>query len=259
MRASPLFYTHFGMRRTRDPAHPFTIEPTPELCRHGVLRAAVVASAVDLAGSLETRAVAGNDTALTLDLSVRVPARRCPKLATTRSFTRRAGRQLVTAALELDADGQAWAFGETTFLRVPPRDPHAPPPERLPDDLEPLPLALPLASAAGIEIADASRGRIELPLRENLISATGVLQGSVFGLLAECAAEALAEHELREPRVVTELDLRFLSAGRRGPITSLAAWVGAPADGMIRVELRDAGESNRLIASALARTARAPA
>jgi len=59
--------------------------------------------------------------------------------------------------------------------------------------------------------------------------------------------------------VVSELDLRYLSAGRRGPMVSEAAWVGAPRDGMIRVDLRDAGASDRLAASALLRTEESPA
>jgi acyl-coenzyme A thioesterase PaaI-like protein len=255
----PRFYERFGVRRTGDPERPFAIEPCAALCRRGVLRAAVVASAIDIAGSLQGRAAAGIDPIFTLDLSLRAPVRACPGAISTRSELRRSGRHLITTALHLEADGEPWAFGETTFLRLPARDPKGPPPEALPDQLDSVPLERPLAEEAGIELADASRGRVELVLRPALLSPAGTLSGSLFGLLVETAAEALAEHALGEPRVVSEIDLRYLSAGRRGPMVSQAAWVGAPDDGMIRVELRDAGADDRLAASAFLRTARPPA
>ena len=50
--------------------------------------------------------------------------------------------------------------------------------------------------------------------------------------------------------VVTELDIRYLSAVRVGPARAVAVMVGATT---ARVEVRDAGNADRLTALVLAR------
>ena len=71
---APPFFTRYGLTRTPDPDAPLVVEPYDEICRAGVLRATVVASAVDLVGGFVTRALAGVDATFTADLSLRIPA-----------------------------------------------------------------------------------------------------------------------------------------------------------------------------------------
>ena len=82
--------------------------------------------------------------------------------------------------------------------------------------------------------------------------------GKLAALVAERAAESLAEDALQRPQVVTDFDIRYLAMGREGPIYSSAQWVAGPERRVMRVELRDRGNQDRLIVSALARSADAP-
>ena len=251
---SPAFFQRYGISRTGDPAHPLEIAPYPHVCRHGLLRATVIASAIDIAGSLNARSAAGADPTTTIDLSLRVPARELPQRITTTSEILRSGRSLVTTGLRFEADGATFAYGQTSFMRVAARDPQAPPPPGMPEVIEPVPLERPLVDEVGIETVDASRGHIELVLRERLMNGSGTMQGALVALLCESAAEVLAEHTHGGAQTVCELDLRYLAAARVGPVASQAQWVGDAASGMMQVELRDLGNEGRLTGAALLRT-----
>ena len=70
----PPFYTRYGFSRTGQPDAPLQVDPYPEICAGGALRATVVASAIDIVGGLFTREIAGADATFTSDLSLRIPA-----------------------------------------------------------------------------------------------------------------------------------------------------------------------------------------
>lgn len=259
----PPFFMRYGISRTGDAEAPLVIEPYPEVCRGGVLRPTVLAAAVDAVGSLFARDSAGADGVFTTDLSVRAPARALPKRIVARGELLRAGRSLISSEVVLQADGAPFACGQTTFQRVPRPDaspaPGAREPVRLPEVLDHFPLERPLAEEAGVVVADASRGRVELPLSAALLSPQGVMQGALVALVIEEAALALGEYGGAGPHFVTELDVRFLAAGRDGPIVSSASWVTDRDGEMIRIALRDAGRGDRITTAGLARVARADA
>ena len=255
--ASPPFFTRYGFSRTGNRDEPLTIEPYPQICRHAALRATVVASAVDLVGSLFTREAAGNDILYTTDLSVRIPNPGIPERVTTRGHVLRAGRTSVTTGVDLLVDGESWAYGQTRFSRMP-----RPDGERisiedlaLPLEFARNPLSHPLQEEVGIEVVDARRGNVEVTLRTSLLNAEGTLQGALVALLVEVAAESLAESQHEAPQIVTELDLRYLSTARVGPVVSEAIWIGGADQAMSRVDLRDRGRDDRLTATALLRVA----
>jgi acyl-coenzyme A thioesterase PaaI-like protein len=222
-----------------------------------VLRPTVLAAAVDMVGSLFAREIAGADAIFTPDLSVRAPALAAPTRLVAHGEILHAGRSTVTSEVRLESDAAPFAYGQTSFRRVPRPGP-APTPEELarlvlPEVIECVPLERPLAREAGIVVADASRGCVALPLRDALRTPGGVMQGALVALLVEEAALALAEHADAGPHVVTELDVRYLAAGREGPIRSSADWVNGREGAMIRIALRDAGHGDRITAAALAR------
>jgi acyl-coenzyme A thioesterase PaaI-like protein len=205
----------------------------------------VLAAAVDMVGSLFAREIAGADAIFTTDLSVRAPALAAPTRLVAHGEILHAGRSTVTSEVRLESDAAPFAYGQTSFRRVPRPGP-APTPEELarlvlPEVIECVPLERPLAREAGIVVADASRGCVALPLRDALRTPGGVMQGALVALLVEEAALALAEHADAGPHVVTELDVRYLAAGREGPIRSSADWVNGREGAMIRIALRDAG------------------
>ena len=249
------FFTRYGLSRTSDRDAPLTIEPYPEICRHGALRATVIASAVDLVGSLFTREAAGKDILYTTDLSVRIPHPGIPDRIEARGERLRTGRKSVTTGVELRVDEAVWAYGQTSFTRVP-----RPSPETasladiaLPEELPRHPLDQPLEDEVAVEILDAGRGVVEVPLRPALLNPEGTLQGALVALIVEVAAERLAEAHLGTPQVVTELDLRYLSTARVGPVVSEGRWIGRAEQGMIRIDLRDRGNAGRITATALLR------
>jgi len=250
------FYTRYGLARTGDREAPLTVAPYPPICRHGALRATIVAAAVDLVGSLFTREVAGTDVLFTTDLSVRLPRGGTPAGLHTRGHVLRSGRTGVTTAVELFEGTALWAYGETTFARQP-RAAGAnvtPADLALPSVFESHPLECPLDDEVGVEVVAAERGAVELVLRPQVLNTEGTLQGALVALLVERAGECLAESRLGVPQRIAELDLRYLRAATVGPIRSWADFVGEPEVGMIRVELRDAGREDRLTTTALLRT-----
>jgi acyl-coenzyme A thioesterase PaaI-like protein len=257
---TPPFYTRYGIARTGDAARPLVIEPYAHVCHAGVLRATVIAAAVDIVGSLFAREIAGSDSLFTTDLSVRAPARSAPERVELCGRLLHAGRSVIASEALLEADGVPFAFGQTTFRRMPRPDARPGDVERLalPEHFERVSLERPLVAEVGPAIVDASRGRVELPLRDALRNPEGGMQGALVALLVEVAALARADHEASAVHVVTELDLRYLASGRVGPIVSSAAWVAGRVSEVLRVELVDRGRDDRLTTTALVRVAPAP-
>ena len=250
---APPFFTRYGLSRTGDPDAPLAIEPYPEIVRGGTLLPTVIASAVDIVGSLHARELAGNDATFTTDLSIRAPARFVPGRVVARGEILRSGRTTITSGVRLEAEGRPFAYGESSFIRMPrrqePREPVG-----MPEVIPSHPLERPLAEEVGVGVLDAAAGLVGVELRPALQNGEGVMQGALVALLAEVAAETLAEHHHGAARIVTELDVRYLAGARVGPIEAQAHWVGEPDAGMQRVALRDRGNGDKRTAVVLART-----
>ena len=255
--SAPPFFTRYGFTRLADPATPLVVEPYPEICRGGVLRATIVASAIDLVGGFTTRALAGVDATFTADLSLRIPTPGCPARLVAHAETLRAGRRLVTTGVRLEDDtGATFAEGVTTFTRIA-RDPSEvadPAALATPDTIPRHPLEAPLEQVVGIERQPDAPGRVRVPLRDALRNPEGIMQGALVALLIEEAALDLA-HPAIGDAAITSLDLRYLAAATDGPIVGQATRVGSAEASMIRVELRDAGRDDRLTATAFVRVA----
>ena len=246
--AAPSLVTRYGFARTGDPVAPLIVTPYPEVCVHDTLRATVVASAADLVGGFAAREIAGTDATFTMDLSVRIPHPGRPARLVAHAEPLRAGRRFVTTGMRLAAGTETFAWGETTFTRLPRPDGHAVP-EALetPTDLPFRPLTRPLDQEVGVETDPAVPGRVLLPLGAPHRNPEGAVQGAIVALLAECAALSLAGGRA----VVTGLDLRYLRAASRGPVEARASWLGDPARGALRVVQRDLARPERPTASAL--------
>jgi acyl-coenzyme A thioesterase PaaI-like protein len=263
MSSAPPFFTRYGISRTRDPDAPLQIEPYEAVCHRGVLRPTVLAAAVDLLGSFFARAEAGTDALLTTDLSVRSPARWSPASLSASGRALRVGRSVITSEAAFEAEGAPVAYGQTTFRRMarPAGISAAPGPSgvAVPEVFDAVPLDQPLFDEVGVSVVDGARGAVEVALRDALLNAEGGMQGALVALLVEASALALADASCAVPQVVTELDLRYLAAGRAGPVVSEAQWVAGPTGETLRVVLRDRGQGNRITTAAIARVAPAPA
>ncbi len=257
MSPAPPFYTRYGFERTQEAERPLKLTPYPQLCHAGVLRATVIASAIDLVGGFFTRELAGTDATFTSDLSLRIPKPGMPASLTALGEQLRTGRRLISTAVRLDDDhdGSTYAYGETTFTRIPRQGDAGADLAALSTPLEipSNPLDRDLAEEVGVEIENAHNGKVRLPLRPELLNPEGVMQGALVALLVEVAALTRASIETQEPQAVCELDLRYLAAASVGPVTGAAEWIGPPDACMLRVRLFDQGRDNRLTASALVR------
>jgi uncharacterized protein (TIGR00369 family) len=112
-------------------------------------------------------------------------------------------------------------------------------------------LDAPLLERIGARVVDAAAGAIELPLTPYVGNSLGGLQGGVVAALADASAEVCARAASAEPCVTTDLALNYLALGRGGPIRTNARVLRAePAGALVRVELRDAGRDDRLMAVA---------
>jgi acyl-coenzyme A thioesterase PaaI-like protein len=89
-------------------------------------------------------------------------------------------------------------------------------------------------------------GLTELDRVEYVMQPTGTIQGGAIAMMAEVAAETLTGAP------VLDLDVRFASAIRVGPGRASAELV---APGLVRVEVHDPGNGDRLATVALAKSA----
>jgi acyl-coenzyme A thioesterase PaaI-like protein len=108
---------------------------------------------------------------------------------------------------------------------------------------------LPVTFPERVGLRIISPGVTELDRRPFVVQAAGSLQGGMVALLGETAAESLTG------RPVVELDARFFTGVRVGPGRATAEVVG---DGLVRVEVRDIGNADRLAALVTARVAGPP-
>jgi uncharacterized protein (TIGR00369 family) len=97
-------------------------------------------------------------------------------------------------------------------------------------------------------------GGVELDLGAELRNPWGILHGGVTTTLVDEAAVRAVTDVTGRPAVATSMSLGFLAPGRTGPITAVGRLAGPLAEGgegVVRVEVRDAGASDRLLSVAL--------
>jgi acyl-coenzyme A thioesterase PaaI-like protein len=233
------------------------VTPRPSILHHGVVRASVLAYAVD--------AVAGicvdDDPALwtlTSDLSVRMrPVPAPTRISATNTVLRR-GRRSATCRVALTDDrGTAIGSGAIGFTRLPRRDTDPPKPSVTPEQVPELfgratPLDGPLRDEAAIEVLDPAEGVVEVLVTPELRNPAGTIQGAMVALVVEAAVEELLEARFGRPAIVTDLEVRYLAQAPHGPLHSRCELLGDAPDSPVLVELFDTS-AERLTTLAYAR------
>ena len=247
-------FARLGIAARRTAGGPVWLEPAPSLCNNGAVRPSIVVLMVDMIAGFVAESYAEGDWVVTTDLSVRTPLRTIPARVDCNGELLRIGRNTVSSTVRLIAADQPFGYGVAGFARLPRRYGDPPRPHLHEDDeLLHLPtITRPVVEEVGIEVADASRGAVSVEMRDALRNPVGAMQGAIVSLVAEVAAEALAEHGRGVPQIVTGLDIRYVAMARTGPVTSTAEWIGGDGSGQISVVLRDRGNEDRIIAQVLA-------
>lgn len=218
--------------------------PMPETLSHGVLRASVLAYAVDSVAGI----VVDDDPdswSMTSDLSLRMLAQPARERITASATVVRRGRRSSSCTVDLvDHEGTPAGSGVASFVRYPRRDgdPSKPDitPQRIPSIMGHLiPLDRPLREAAGIEVLDAPGGIVQVEVTPELRNPAGTLQGAMVALVAESAAEELIQSRFSVPAVVTDLDVRYLAQAPAGPVRTRCEVTGDGPDASVLVELTD--------------------
>lgn len=172
---------------------------------------------------------------------------------------RRGRSSVVTRCDVTSADGDAVASGWLTCAVL---TPEGGPPEfvrpvpRLervvPDD--PL-FHGPPAAFFGLE-GGSRPGEVRLHAEPRLRNPWGIIHGGATAVVLDAAARGLVTGSTEPPvageTIVSDVVVHYLSPGRVGPIVATAARIGGDGvDHLVRVEVRDRGADDRLVALAM--------
>jgi uncharacterized protein (TIGR00369 family) len=225
----------------------------PELCTDlGHARAGALATLVDVIGGGLAASAAAPGWIATADLTLHlVRAARPGSVVEARANVLRAGRTTVVIEVALvDERERDIGIATMSFAVLPRRDTN---PEitsiRQPASTMARPesqLAGPLLEQLGVQVRDAARGEIDVPVIEWSLNSMGAMQGGVVATVAEVAAETALRAATNEPLVVNDLYVTYLGFGKVGPVRSIVDLLAAAdGHGSARVELVDTGAENR--------------
>ncbi len=210
----------------------------------GLPRTSVLATIADCVAGLPACIATSPRLAVTLDISVHLVATHCGDQLEIAGDIVKVGRSTVSGEVRF-SDLQSKALLAVVYLTfmVSPRPQDRVPPMRRGMRTRGS-LTIPLPEFLGVRtIAD---GVVEVDLVPLVMQASQTLQGGVFGVLAEVAARSLTG------KAVLDLDIRYLNAVRVGPGRAIATLVGV---NLVRVEVRDRGNDDRLASLIFIRTA----
>jgi acyl-coenzyme A thioesterase PaaI-like protein len=210
----------------------------------GLPRSSVLATIADCVAGLPACIATAPRLAVTLDIVTRNVAERCGDRLGIAGEIVKIGRSAISGEVRFsEIESKALvATSYLTFMMSP----------RPQDNVPPMrsgmrttgSMAIPFPEFLGVRAV--APGVCEINLVPLIMQASQTLQGGVFGVLAEEAARSLTA------RAVLDLDIRYLNAVRVGPAQAIANLLG---ENLIRVEVRDRGNDDRLAALVLIRTA----
>jgi acyl-coenzyme A thioesterase PaaI-like protein len=250
MTAEPAYQhlmSELGFAMTQNGSELFGAAPIiEEMCVPGVphLRTSILATWVDhLAGLLAAQAMTPRvPVTLQLDVDLIAPA---PGSGLVRGTGRvlKTGRSVFFAGVEFDAgDGEVFAVGTGCFMAAPDVALNLPPNLSLEHAPPAQTLRLPLARRAGCERLEP--GVSALPRSDDGLNSANTVHGGLLALVVEEAVLSLSP-----AATLSSLNLRYLRPVRVGPAVATAQ----TSAGLGQIEVRDAGNGDRLSVLATAR------
>jgi len=209
------------------------------------LRTSILAMWADMLGGLLAVDVLAPRVPVTLELDVHLnrPAPTAGRvLAVGRQV--KAGRSVFVAGVEFfDADGDLFGFSTGSFMVAPGSTLTMS--ERTSVDAPPHPILLSVPLAERADCARRAAGVAEIQLSADGLNAANTMHGGLVAMVAEEAALSLSPGQ-----TLCSLAVRYLNPVRVGPAVAVATTRG----GLSQVELRDAGNDDKLAALVTART-----
>jgi len=233
------------------------LDPVPQTCRLGSLRTSVASFVIDALAGI---AVDGDEETWTFtsQMSVRMINAPAPAYVEGRATVLRQGARSATCEVTLvDEGGRRYGYGVLSFVRVARRegDPVKHAFNSVADAerrfLGPV-IENPLPEEMEIDIIDGSAGTVEVVVQDKLRNPSGAMQGAMVACVAEVAAEEMISARYGRPAYVSDLDVRYLSQVRVGPVRTTSTWLGDEPGSWLRVELHDVS-SGVLLTHVLAR------
>ena len=231
--------------------------PLPETSRLGSVRASVLSFLIDAVIGI-TVDQDPDSWSFTSNMTVRMNPVPAPTYVDARGWVLRDSKRSATGEARLvDDTGALVAYGAAGFASVArrPGDPAKiafDPAKRSPFFRGVRPVDEPLVEAAGIRVIDGGAGVVEVEIVDELRNPAGALQGAMVALVAEVAAEEMISARAGRPGLVCDLDIRYLSQARVGPVRTRSEWLGDGPESGILVELHDLSTS-RLLTHVVAR------
>lgn len=224
----------------------------------GGVRAGVLGIAVDIFGGNLSIAAARPDWAVTSELGLHIlrPVRKGP--VEVRGDVLRSGRtSVVLEARVSDGEEGLAALGSMSFTRIERRSDNPEVAEQRPANTtfaaEGSGLRAPLLDVVGVRDVAGQPGSVELDLVPYVMNSVNALQGGLVTTLIEVAAERAARQALRRPVATTDFAIHFLALGKKGPLRAHARVLRVRDEqALLRVELRDLGQADRLLSVATA-------
>jgi acyl-coenzyme A thioesterase PaaI-like protein len=219
----------------------------PEMCVPGTehLRTSILATFADTLAGLLAVELIGPRVPVTLELDVHA-YRPLPGSGTVHGTGTlvKSGRSVLVASVDFNTgDGEPIAFAAASFMAAPDRNVRIEFQTTVDQILSAgTRLRTPFAERVGCE--RRAPGVAVLPHSDVVLNASNTVNGGLIALTAEEAALSLA------PRAtLASLGLRYLQPARVGPVVAKAE----VRSGLGRVEVRDAGNDNRLCVTATSR------
>lgn len=236
----------FTVRRVGSELHG-AAEVTPHMHVPGTarLRTSVLATWADMLGGLLSLDALAPNAPVTLELDVHLN-RPAPTAGLVRAVGHqvKAGRSVFVARVEFfDADGDLFGFSAGSFMLAPGTTFTVPKRTSIDAPRHPFQLSVPLAERAGC--ARTAPGVAEIRLSPDGLNSTNTMHGGLIAMVAEEAVLSLAPRQ-----TLCSLTVRYLNPVRIGPAVAVASTHG----GLSQVELRDAGNGDKLAALVTART-----
>jgi acyl-coenzyme A thioesterase PaaI-like protein len=232
------------------------VDGFPEITHLGHIRPSVVMLLVDMVGGLLDEIADPHAWHFTTDFNLRMFDGPPAKRVEAHAQRLRLGKSSSVVEMDLtDGTDRSIGYSQIGFARkeLRPEDPPKPALGSGDANFRRTNIDRPLLEAAGVLVPDAALGHAEVELADSLRQPAGLMQGGMVAMMLEVGAVALAEHDSGRPRRVVDLDLRYLAGAKVGPMWTQARWLGDPATGWIRVELRDRGVDDRITTTAMAR------